>query len=137
MSKKHTYILFSIVLLAFVSCDTYRKDGDWDAMKWESSMPGMKNNYIKVTETGGTYTFKCKNYKSFWIENVTANGKYEEEGHEGFYRVTGEWFEVSADANVLEVSVLENSGDRGRNLSITLQASNAFSTLATEQGGRE
>ena len=66
-----TMLLFTCIL-SLTSCS--KDDGDWDAMKWE------KNNYeealtpsfgkaISVPKLGGTYTFKCKNYKNFWIEN--------------------------------------------------------------------
>lgn len=137
MIKKHTYTLFAIALLAFVSCDSYHKDGDWDPMKWETNVPNMKNNHITVTETGGTYTFKCKNYKSFWIDSVKEDDKYVEFGNEERNNATGEWSAVIVDENVLEVSVSENSGNSSRSLSITLQAGNAFSTLTLEQGGTE
>ena len=67
-----TMLLFTCIL-SLTSCS--KDDGDWDAMKWE------KNNYeealtpsfgkaIGVPKLGGTYTFKCKNYKIFWIEYV-------------------------------------------------------------------
>ena len=67
-----TMLLFTSIL-SLTSCS--KDDGDWDAMKWE------KNNYeealtpsfgkaIGVPKLGGTYTFKCKNYKNFWIEYV-------------------------------------------------------------------
>ena len=67
-----TMLLFTCIL-SLASCS--KDDGDWDAMKWE------KNNYeealtpsfgkaIGVPKLGGTYTFKCKNYKNFWIEYV-------------------------------------------------------------------
>ena len=74
MKKKlfATMLLFTCIL-SLTSCS--KDDGDWDAMKWE------KNNYeealtpsfgkaIGVPKSGGTYTFKCKNYKNFWIEYV-------------------------------------------------------------------
>ena len=67
-----TMLLFTCIL-SLASCS--KDDGDWDAMKWE------KNNYeealtpsfgkaIGVPKLGGTYTFKCKNYKNFWIVYV-------------------------------------------------------------------
>ena len=69
-----TMLLFTCIL-SLTSCS--KDDGDWDAMKWE------KNNYeevltpsfgkaIGVPKSGGTYTFKCKNYKNFWIEYVMS-----------------------------------------------------------------
>ena len=70
-----TMLLFTCIL-SLASCS--KDDGDWDAMKWE------KNNYevaltpsfgkaIGVPKSGGTYTFKCKNYKNFWIEYVNES----------------------------------------------------------------
>ena len=133
MIKKYTYILFTIALLAFVSCDTYHKYGDWDPMKWETNVSDMKNNHIQVTETGGTYTFRCKNYRSFWINSVEENGKYVEILNEEHNSITGVWYAVSVDENILEVSIATNSDDNVRNLSVTMQAGNAFNTFSFAQ----
>lgn len=69
-----TMLLFTCIL-SLASCS--KDDGDWDAMKWE------KNNYeealtpsfgkaIGVPKSGGTYTFKCKNYKNFGLNTLMS-----------------------------------------------------------------
>ena len=64
--------LFKILLLiifatTFIACESEEKDGDWEAMKWETNVSNINKNKIEVPNEGGVYVIKCTNYKSFWI----------------------------------------------------------------------
>ena len=71
--------IFNLLVILFVAIFTWtscsKDDGDWDPMKWEKysyQTEKMSNGEkaISVPKSGGTYTFKCKNYNHLWIENV-------------------------------------------------------------------
>lgn len=72
--------LFKILLLiifatTFVACESEEKDGDWEAMKWETNVSNINKNKIEVPNEGGVYVIKCTNYKSFWIYALSESGE--------------------------------------------------------------
>ena len=130
--------LFKILLLiifatTFVACESEEKDGDWEAMKWETNVSNINKNKIEVPNEGGVYVFKCTNYKSFWIYALSENGEslpisYEDE------KIEREWYSIKIDdGNTMTVSILSNSSDDNRTLEIGIQAGNAFDSFLFEQ----
>ena len=125
-----TMLLFACIL-SLASCS--KDDGDWDAMKWE------KNNYeealtpsfgkaIGVPKSGGTYTFKCKNYKNFWIEyvNESVGGKtiknvpsYEDKPYS---EVKGSYTSSKVEGNTLTVTFAPNETQDGRYVRVAVSA---------------
>lgn len=132
-----TMLLFTGIL-SLASCS--KDDGDWDAMKWE------KNNYEKVLtpsfskaigvpKSGGTYTFKCKNYKFFWIEYVT-----EQVGDKNIknvpayddkpcFEVKGNYTSSRVDGNTLTVTFAPNETQDGRYARVGVSAGDIFDKI--------
>ena len=130
--------LFKILLLiifatTFVACESEEKDGDWEAMKWETNVSNINKNKIEVPNEGGVYVIKCTNYKSFWINALSESGESlpidnEEE------KIEREWYSIKInDGNTMTVSILSNSSDDNRTLKIGIQAENAFDSFLFEQ----
>ena len=105
-------LLFTCIL-SLTSCS--KDDGDWDAMKWE------KNNYeealtpsfgkaIGVPKLGGTYTFKCKNYKNFWIDDKP------------YSEVKGSYTSSKVEGNTLTVTFAPNETQDGRYVRVEVSA---------------
>lgn len=117
--------------LSLASCS--KDDGDRDAMKWE------ENNYEKtltpsfgravgVPQLGGTYTFKCKNYKKFWVEYVAeqVGGKtvktvpaYDDNPNS---EVKGSYTSSKAEGNTLTVTFAPNETHDGRYVRVSVCA---------------
>lgn len=127
-----TMLLFTCIL-SLASCS--KDDGDWDAMKWE------KNNYevaltpsfgkaIGVPKSGGTYTFKCKNYKNFWIEYVNESvgdktktiinvPAYDDKLYS---EVKGNFTSSKVEGNTLTVTFAPNETQNGRYVRVNVSA---------------
>ena len=82
---------FVILLMAvsLTSCDFDKKDGDWDPMKWARTdyreTVVDRISYYDVPASGGTFTFRCTNYNSFWLAGTSVKdekGKTEHLYHE-------------------------------------------------------
>ena len=130
--------LFKILLLiifatTFVACESEEKDGDWEAMKWETNVSNINKNKIEVPNEGGVYVIKCTNYKSFWINALSESGEslsisYEDE------KIEREWYSIKIDdGNTMTVSILSNSSDDNRTLKIGIQAEDVFDSFLFEQ----
>ncbi len=130
--------LFKILLLiifatTFVACESEEKDGDWEAMKWETNVSNINKNKIEVPNEGGVYVIKCTNYKSFWINALSESGEslpisYEDE------KIEREWYSIKIDdGSTMTVSILSNSSDDNRTLKIGIQSGNAFDSFLFEQ----
>ena len=132
--------LFATLLLfaGIMSLGSCGKDGgDWDAMKWE------ENNYEKtltpnfgkaigVPQSGGTYTFKCKNYKSFWIEYVTEQvgdktikniPSYDDKPYS---EIKGCYTSSKVEGNTLTVTFEPNNTQDGRYIRANVSAGDIF-----------
>ncbi|MCQ2290297.1 MAG: hypothetical protein MJZ63_03350 [Muribaculaceae bacterium] len=63
-------ITFCFVLSACSNDDNTLIGGNWPPMEWEEFSYKTQNvdnaKFIFVPKEGGTYTFVCKNYKSYW-----------------------------------------------------------------------
>ena len=135
--------LFKILLLiifatTFVACESEEKDGDWEAMKWETNVSNINKNKIEVPifalpNEGGVYVIKCTNYKSFWINALSENGESLPIDNED-EKIEREWYSIKInDGNTMTVSILSNSSDDNRTLKIGIQAENAFDSFLFEQ----
>ena len=130
--------LFKILLLiifatTFVACESEEKDGDWEAMKWETNVSNINKNKIEVPNEGGVYVIKCTNYKSFWINALSENGESLPIDNED-EKIEREWYSIKInDENTMTVSILSNSSDDNRTLKIGIQAENAFDSFLFEQ----
>lgn len=130
--------LFKILLLiifatTFVACESEGKDGDWEAMKWETNVSNINKNKIKVPNEGGVYIIKCTNYKSFWIYALSESGESLPIDNED-EKIEREWYSIKIDdGNTMTVSILSNSSDDNRTLEIGIQAGNAFDSFLFEQ----
>lgn len=130
--------LFKILLLiifatTFVACESEEKDGDWEAMKWETNVSNINKNKIEVPNEGGVYVIKCTNYKSFWINALSENGESLPIDNED-EKIEREWYSIKInDGNTMTVSILSNSSDDNRTLKIGIQAGNAFDSFLFEQ----
>ena len=130
--------LFKILLLiifatTFVACESQEKDGDWEAMKWETNVSNINKNKIEVPNEGGVYVIKCTNYKSFWINALSENGESLPIDNED-EKIEREWYSIKInDGNTMTVSILSNSSDDNRTLKIGIQAENAFDSFLFEQ----
>lgn len=128
--------LFKILLLiifatTFVACES--KDGDWEAMKWETNVSNINKNKIEVPNEGGVYVIKCTNYKSFWINALSESGESLPIDNED-EKIEREWYSIKInDGNTMTVSILSNSSDDNRTLEIGIQAGNAFDSFLFEQ----
>ena len=134
-----TMLLFTSIL-SLTSCS--KDDGDWDAMKWE------KNNYeealtpsfgkaIGVPKLGGTYTFKCKNYKNFWIEYVDEQvgdktiknvPAYDDKPYS---EVKGSYTSSKVEGNTLTVTFAPNETQDGRYVRVEVSAGDIFDKIIT------
>ena len=130
--------LFKILLLiifatTFVACESEEKDGDWEAMKWETNGSNINKNKIEVPNEGGVYVIKCTNYKSFWIYALSESGESLPIDNED-EKIEREWYSIKInDGNTMTVSILSNSSDDNRTLEIGIQAGNAFDSFLFEQ----
>lgn len=130
--------LFKILLLiifatTFVACESEEKDGDWEAMKWETNVSNINKNKIEVPNEGGVYVIKCTNYKSFWINALSESGESLPIDNEN-EKIEREWYSIKInDGNTMTVSILSNSSDDNRTLEIGIQAGNAFDSFLFEQ----
>lgn len=130
--------LFKILLLiifatTFVACESEGKDGDREAMKWETNVSNINKNKIEVPNEGGVYVIKCTNYKSFWIYALSESGESLPIDNED-EKIEREWYSIKInDGNTMTVSILSNSSDDNRTLEIGIQAGNAFDSFLFEQ----
>lgn len=130
--------LFKILLLiifatTFVACESEEKDGDWEAMKWETNVSNINKNKIEVPNEGGVYVIKCTNYRSFWINALSESGESLPIDNED-EKIEREWYSIKInDGNTMTVSILSNSSDDNRTLEIGIQAGNAFDSFLFEQ----
>lgn len=123
-----TLPILIVILITLFSCESEKKEGLWDPMKWKSNV----ENNMPVPVSGNTYTFECTNYKSFWISNILENGVnvYIEPGKEH----SGEWYTVIVEKNIMTITFSANTTTSDRTLNICVTAGDIFSTLSFNQG---
>lgn len=136
MKKSHLYLLPLLILpiLVFVSCES--RDGDWEAMKWETDVKMDKEKVITVPVNGGTYVFKCKNYGSFWLSAVLEDDKDISIDNQKWENAIGEWSSIKIEKNVMTVIVSPNDSNHNRILKVTPTAGDIFSYFSFNQVGK-
>lgn len=111
--------------LCNTSCSKEGLDGDWDSMEWQKvvteklKVNGVSCYHIPIQ--GGIYQFKCKNYKSFWINHVRTIGSpswTEVNAGEYIYPEMGNHQNISADG--LNVSI------EGNTMNVTFDENQSF-----------
>lgn len=135
MKTGNLFKIFLLIIFAttFVACESEEKDGDWEAMKWETNVSNINKNKIEVPNEGGVYVIKCTNYKSFWINALSESGESLPIDNED-EKIEREWYSIKInDGNTMTVSILSNSSDDNRTLEIGIQAGNAFDSFLFEQ----
>ena len=135
MKTGNLYKILLLIIFAttFVACESEEKDGDWEAMKWETNVSNINKNKIEVPNEGGVYVIKCTNYKSFWIYALSESGESLPIDNED-EKIEREWYSIKInDGNTMTVSILSNSSDDNRTLEIGIQAGNAFDSFLFEQ----
>ena len=127
--------------LTFSACDDWEmRDGDWERMKWSHpSYATIKVDgvtYYDVPAVGGSFAFRCKNYKRPWLTNhtfvtsdYTWNSSLESyhDDSEGHY-YNHEWCEVKAVSDTLKVLFRPNTG-KVRQATIGVTAGDIFDSF--------
>ena len=101
-----------LAALSLASCSIEALDGDWDPMKWAKThykiIKEDGTKYYYVPQEGGEYTFTCKNYKGFWIADMTVT----EDDHithiyleESPHTITLDDIQVQIESNVATIHI--------------------------------
>ena len=134
--EKLVKINLSLVMcssLFLSSCE--QQDGDWEPMKWETSVK-VESSRVAVPVEGGTYVFRCTNYPFFWLDVLNENGKYiypEQDGD--FGRLVGEGSIATVANSVLTVTINPNADAKERTVTVGATAGDTFSGFTFEQVG--
>lgn len=134
---------FVILLMAvsLTSCDFDKKDGDWDPMKWARTdyreTVVDRISYYDVPASGGTFTFRCTNYNSFWLAGTSVKdekGKtellYHEEGD--YKNITNSLITERVEGNMLTVTFPATDGVT-RRFEVIVTAGDIFHTFRFKQ----
>lgn len=142
---KNKFIQISLLLFCYIltSCSSSINDGDWPPMKWETKTVMDKKKNIIVPDSGGIYTFTCKNYNEIWISsmyeyipNVDTTFYYNTKPH----NLEGKWSSIKIDNNIVTVAIKESNSKDKRHSQITLTAGDiidVFFFLQKENNERE
>lgn len=137
--KTKTLLMLLFATLIFASCDKYSLDGDWDPMEWKKTnyptekIDGVK--YYTVAAEGGSYSFTCKNYKSFWIAEVriqtigygTTDDKYYHcVDSYNFQELVNDSISVRIEGPTANIDIPENDTSCLRIFTVTLEAGDTF-----------
>ena len=137
--KKNLLLPIFLVLL-FSSCS--EDDGDVEPMKWKTEVKKSSDGYIHLSCEGGTCTFQCTNYSSFWITSVTEQ-KVGEDGKrfnprwmdtEDLY-ITSNWLTAQRDGTMLTVTILPTTLDANRYMKVSVQNGDTFDEFKFKQRG--
>ena len=150
--RNKIFIISLTILLATAatlsSCTS--EDGDWEPMIWKTEVKSMKKdgmNYVLVPQTGGTYEYTCRNYKSFWLEDViestetpTGNpwqfkGLYDiyQRKDDNLYNISSPATEVNANDDKLSISVKPNDTGKTRYIMVRVSAGDIFDQFLYRQ----
>lgn len=136
--------------LFFAACD--EPDGKWEAMKWShpkyETVKVEGTNYFVVPVEGGSYGFRCKNYKPWLADHMfEANGdvwhSYRDyEKNDDYYNhYDNGWCRVDVNKDSVKVQFEPNTGFERKAL-IGVTAGDIFdrfyflqgSAMLTEEG---
>lgn len=151
MRMKFFIIGFAALMSAAATLSSCsREDGDWDPMEWRTGVRNVKEDGMRlvvVPQTGGTYEYTCRNYKSFWLEYVIEttekptgnlwqfNGLYNTYRHEDTnpLHISSPATEVNANDNKLSISVKPNDTGKTRYIMVTVTAGDIFDQFIYRQ----
>jgi len=131
--KAKIFLYAAMTLLAtatFTGCDD--DDGDWDEMVWSVDVKTIKDGFIKVPNSGGTYSFACKNYSGFWLSGITETtgtqkSLYSSDDESNTaHSITSSWATVSVEGNTLTVKIEPNESEQSRCLDVEVTAGDIF-----------
>lgn len=147
---KKTFGLIMACLLSVVlpctlsSCSN--DDGDWEEMIWKTSVKTVKDGTIHVESSGGTFTFKCKNYDP-WLCSISQF----EDGQEGevflpvdtssnLYAdqnlyIAGTWLSARFTGSTLTVEIKPNDSQKQHKMIVEVTAGDIFDRFVFLQDG--
>lgn len=134
--------LLATTLLSPVTLSSCSKDdGDWDPMKWRTETKTVKEEgtrLVQVPAEGGTYVYKCRNYNSFWLSDITeeenSNVKhYYRENFTDMYNCSLPFSDTSITGNTLTITIKPNETKKTRYVAVTVTAGDIFDTFKYKQ----
>ena len=126
--KKTVLIIVSMLLCLF---------GCQKKNNYEVALTPSFGKAIGVPKSGGTYTFKCKNYKNFWIEYVNESvgdktktiinvPAYDDKLYS---EVKGSYTSSKVEGNTLTVIFAPNETQDGRYVRVAVSAGDIFDKI--------
>ena len=146
--KGRVFPIMTCLLLAMAACTLAScsdDDGDWEEMKWETSVKAGKDGVISVGSEGGTYEFKSKNYDP-WLISISQF----EDGMEGevFHRntddnqyadqgmyIAGTWLTARCSGSTLTVKIKPNESQKKHTMTVEVTAGDIFDSFVFRQAG--
>lgn len=107
----------------------------WEKNNYEEALTPSFGKAIGVPKSGGTYTFKCKNYKNFWIEYVNESvgdktiknvPSYDDKPYS---EVKGSYTSSKVEGNTLTVTFAPNETQDGRYVRVAVSAGDIFDKI--------
>lgn len=139
---KTKLLLFVLMVLPFFVTACSKDDGDWEPMKWRSEVKKASDGYIHVPPEGGTFVFYCKNYSSFWINQVTEAEPNTEEkrflpacdDHEDL-TITSNWLTATREGAMLTVAIRPTAADGNRVMTVYVLSGDVAYQFSFKQRG--
>ena len=140
--------IMTCLLLAMAACtqtSCSEDDGDWEEMKWDTSVKAGKDGIISVGSEGGTYEFKCKNYNP-WLCSIT---QFEDEDVAVWYahdtdenqyadqnlRIITPWLTARCSGSTLTVEIKPNESQKEHTMTVEVTAGDIFDSFVFRQAG--
>lgn len=133
MLKISKFLLLVLALLT-VSCNGKDEfEERWDKMEWQKvtygSISKKGRKYVQIPKEGGTCTFKCKNYKKFWLSHVAITKDGSSIVHHDIsddrFSFTDKTIQVYINGDVMTVHFPPSDGNE-REFEILVTAGNIF-----------
>lgn len=141
--------IMTCLLLAMAACTQTScsdDDGDWEEMKWDTSVKAGKDGVISVGSEGGTYEFKCKNYNP-WLSSISqfedgmegevflpANTDSNLYADQGMY-IVGTWLTARCTGSTLTVEIKPNESQKEHTMTVEVTAGDIFDSFVFRQAG--
>ena len=139
---KKIFLLFMLLVLPFLFSSCSDEDGYAKPMKWKTEIKKSSDGYFHVSPEGGTFTFQCTNYSSFWIISVTEKETGgEEKDFSPRYMdtedlsITSNWLTAKRDDTTLTVTILPTTLDANRFMKVSVQWGDVFDEFKFKQRG--
>lgn len=137
-TKQFIFLILAFGMAGLLTACSDSLDGTGEPMKWKTSVETVKDahgKYVSVPKEGGTYTFTCKNYDSFWFSDVVGNqdGKsqhyYPDDMKDPHHIVVSSWAQMNCKGRDLIVEIQPNTGSSERTLTVGIQVGNIFGSF--------